>query len=393
MKALGRTGWGLADHAICAGTNFLLLALVARRVPVAELGGFALVYGYYVLAVELSRAACGEPLLVRQPRTGRVIAAATGTALAAGVAAGLLLALVWPRPEALVLAVLLPGLLVQDAYRMVFLACATPQRAFAIDMVWAVGQCAGTLVVLQISTALVPVLLVWGLSGTVAALLAIALAPAAPRPWLAGEFVREYGMLARPYVVEAGALASAGYTVLLAVGGIAGLAAAGALRAAQTLLGPLNVVLGAARLLGIAELARATHRRTQGVLSISGLLAAVCAVAGLAVLTLPDRVGTWLLGEAWAAAVPLLAALTLQRVAQGAAVGFTCALRADEAVRSLLWLRLAAAATTVLGGVAGAAWGGAPGAAAGLAASALAVLAAAVVLWWRNLSTVAEELA
>ncbi|MET8047075.1 hypothetical protein ABZU75_05695 [Streptosporangium sp. NPDC005286] len=377
MTAARRGLWTLADHVICSGSNFALMILVAGNVPVVTLGEFALLYGFYVVVVELSRAAVSEPLLVRRPEgdaaVRRALADSSGSAAVFGALAGVLLLALSPFligahwRSAVVLAVLLPALLIWDALRLAFIAIGWQRRAVLVDAVGGVVQVSAAFAALTVEVSLSWLVAGWGFGGLVAACLAAAQARTLPRLGAPRRWLREYGTLVRPYFVETGALSLAGYAVLIVLGHIAGPAAVGAWRAALTLFGPANVVMAAGRVAAVSELSRlrtAGPGRMLRSAAVVGLLCGVVgAVAGAIAAFLPDSVGHALLGESWADVGPLVPAFTALLVIEGIGLGPYGVLRAMERVRTLFVLRVSVAAGRVLAVSAGAALAGAAGAA------------------------------
>ncbi|MEU7985754.1 hypothetical protein AB0B56_12895 [Streptosporangium canum] len=377
MTAARRGMWTLADHVICSGSNFALMILVAGNVSVVTLGEFALLYGFYVVVVELSRAAVSEPLLVRRPEgdaaVRRALADSSGSAAVFGALAGALLLAVSPFligshwRSAVVLALLLPALLVWDALRLAFIAVGWQRRAVLVDMVGGVVQVSAAFAALHVSTGLSWLVAGWGFGGLVAAGLAVVQAGTLPRLTAPRRWLREYGKLVRPYFVETGALSLAGYAVLIVLGHIAGPAAVGAWRAALTLFGPANVVMAAGRVAVVSELSRlkaGESRRMLRSAATAGLLCgAVGAMAGTVATFLPSSIGQALLGDSWAGVGPLVPAFTALLVIEGLGLGPYGVLRAMERVRMLFVLRVAVAGGRVLAVSVGAALAGAAGAA------------------------------
>ncbi|MER5318570.1 hypothetical protein [Streptosporangium roseum] len=377
MTAARRGIWTLADHVICSGSNFALMILVAGNVSVVTLGEFALLYGFYVVVVELSRAAVSEPLLVRRPEgdaaVRRALADSSGSAAVFGALAGALLLALSPFligshwRSAVVLALLLPALLVWDALRLAFIAVGWQRRAVLVDMVGGVVQVSAAFAALHVSTGLSWLVAGWGIGGLVAAGLAVVQAGTLPRLTAPRRWLREYGKLVRPYFVETGALSLAGYAVLIVLGHIAGPAAVGAWRAALTLFGPANVVMAAGRVAVVSELSRlkaGEPRRMLRFAAMAGLLCgAVGAMAGTVAAFLPSSVGHALLGDSWAGVGPLVPAFTALLVIEGLGLGPYGVLRAMERVRMLFVLRVAVAGGRVLAVSVGAALAGAAGAA------------------------------
>ncbi|MCO6008541.1 hypothetical protein NE236_26565 [Actinoallomurus purpureus] len=381
--ATRRGGWILADQIISSATNFMLIILSARRMSAAAFGEFALLYGYYVVFHQLTQTTFAEPLMVRFPRdpdsARRALRDSSGAAAVFGlIGAVALLPLSGPilggiTAPVLILAALLPVLLIQSTLRMGFIAAGQPRKAIVSDAAWGLSQCVAMFVVLSVTTKMTWVFLVWGLSGLIATVIAITQARVLPRVASASGWLREYGDLARPYLVEGVVLTVCSYGTLIVVGRIAGLAAVGSLRAADTVFGPAAVMINAGRVIAITELSRLLAARPdrigQGTLVVTVGLGTVGAASGVLAMVLPASVGALLFGRSWQLMAPLLPAQTVFRIAQGAVLGPAGALRALQAIRALFIFRLATAVALVAAAAIGAAFAGAQGAATGLAAT------------------------
>jgi hypothetical protein len=168
------------------------------------------------------------------------------------------------------------------------------------------------------------------------------------------------------------------------VGAIAGLAAAGALRAAQVLLGPLNVLFMGTQVVAVPEavaLSRQSHHRLRGFsLGLSTALAGAALAWGVIVVVLPDRLGEAILGVSWPDAQSVAPFAALAMAGTGATAGAFVGLRALAAARRSLRVRATVSPAILAGATLGAAAGGARGAAAGLAVATWF----GVTLWWRE---------
>ena len=393
---LGRLGWGAADQAVSSLTNFALAVLVARSVGARSFGAFALVMSVYALVLGAARAAVGEPLGIRHSASSvtgsrRLFADATGAAAVVGAICGAALlpvSAVVPdglRLPFLVLAVALPGLVLQDAWRYVFIAAGEPRRAFVNDVVWAVAQL-GTIgwLVSTGDPGVAALLAAWGGSATVAALVGCRQAGLAPRPAGAGRWLRRHRDLWPRLGVEFGAMTGAWQLVMFLAGAVAGLVALGSIRAAQTLFGPLNLAFLTVPLVAVPELTRLRARggsilRASAV--VGGGLCLLALAGGVVLAAMPAALGRELLGSSFESGHALLLPMTLLLASTGVNIGAIAGLRAMGAVDRSLRTRLVAAPVLVLSGAIGAVAGGAFGAASALA---LANWIAAL-LWWRQL--------
>lgn len=402
-SAKRRVGWTVIDQALSSATNFGLGILVARSFSPSDFGAFALVFSCYLFLVGSSRALVSEPLLVRHsaegdPDLAGAMARSTGTALALSLCAGLVVLVVGAalsgpaRLPLIALSVALPGLLLQDAWRYAFFASGRPAAAAANDALWAVLQLSIVGLLLASGDTSVAVLVVaWGASATVCALLGCVQAGVRPRPLAARRWLVSHRDLAPRFLGEFVAVGGALQAVLWAVAFAGGAAAAGALRGGQLLVGPLTVLIAAAPAAAIPEGVR-LHRRSPPTVMrmlavLSGGLSCAAMLWGAALLLLPESVGRALLGASWPAARPLLLPLALATVAVGASTGAIVGLRVLASAARSLRVRLIVTPTTFGLAVAGVVLGGARGAAIGIAVGA----SIAAFAWWHSFRLAAAE--
>jgi O-antigen/teichoic acid export membrane protein len=390
--AARRAAWGVADQAVSSLTNFAVLVVAARALDLEEFGALALALAAYSVALGVTRALSGEPLTVcysatSVERTASEARGALATAGAAGVLCGVVFALVGAvlggsvGTALLVLAVVVPGLVIQDTWRFVFFAMGRARAACVNDTVWLVVL--GILLVVVGSRSLVDVLLAWGLGATVAAAVAMVQARFVPDVREIDGWLRRHVRLWPRYVVEFLTVTAGWQAALLGLGIISGLAAVGALRAGQVLVGPLNVAFLAVPLVAVPESARLwrANRGTparHGALVSTGL-AAFALLWGLLVALIPDGLARDLLGASWSSARALLVPLVVVMVIMGANLGCFCALRVLGAARESLAVRLVSAPLVLVLATLGGALDGAEGAAWGWAVAGIV----AVPLWWR----------
>lgn len=377
----GRTVWTFADQALSSLTNAALSILVAREVTSEAFGAFAVVLLTFSFAIGTMRAVVTDPLVIRfsgadHERWRRATAATAGAALLLGAGVGVVLvgvALLLGAPVGpalLALGLVLPGLLVQDAWRFGFFAAGRPAAATLNDLTWAVLQLlAIALLIVTDRADVVALTLAWGLSAVGAAAVGCWQVRALPDLRGGVRWFRQHldlsTRLGTDYVVNMGAVNLATYLI----GAIAGLVAVGALRAAQVLLGPLQLAFAAFTALVLPMMASraARGRAPRGLaLATSAVAGAVASLWLTLLLLLPDAVGTQLLGDSWqgARSVLLPTGLVLVAVAlsTGAALGFKAIGRPGMLVR----VTAVQAPLILLLGVGGAAMGGTVWAAWGL---------------------------
>ncbi|GAA5651212.1 hypothetical protein [Geodermatophilus obscurus] len=364
-------------------SSFALGVLVAREVSAAEFGAFALsftVYGYLVI---VTRVLVSQPLTVRfsdaAPSAARQAARqSTGAAIVVGLPPAAALALTGVLlggtvgPTLVLTAVLLPGLLLQDAWRMVFFAAGRPRAAAAIDSAWAVVQ---VCLMLMLSTtdqgSAVAYLGVWGLSGWLAALLGALLAGLVPAPRATWQWLKAHWDLSRYFVTEYVLINGSTQLMLVLVAATGGLAVAGALRGAQVLTGPVGILVTSGMAFAIPELARRPwtvgRRLIRAGVGISGTVVVLATVWGALLLVLPEEVGRQLMGDTWTGVDAILVPTVLGLVMSASGLGPTCGILAAQRPKVLFWLQIIAAPAYLIGGLVGVLTGGAFGAAVGIA--------------------------
>jgi hypothetical protein len=386
--------WGVADQALSSVTNFALGLAVARSVSAPEFGAFSLSLAAYLLALGASRGLNSEPFVVRfsgasEGLRRREASWATGAALAVGLAIGALSCacglLVGGRTGAVFLALglTLPGLLLQDAWRYCYVAAGRSRDAFLNDLAWALLML--PLFVLAISSdrgSAAKLLFLWGLSGSAAGLLAAAREQLWPRLGSAMRWLSEQRDLSVRYLGEFAAANGSLQVTMYVVALLAGISAAGSLRAGFLVLGPVMVLFQGIRLVVVPEGVRLLRRSSADLRRAIRLLAVVLASSALAwggaILLLPNSAGHAILGRSWPGARALVVPLTLMLALSGAELAAVVALRSLAAARSSLKARVIEGSLTLLAGTAGAAIGGARATAWAL----VGAYALDVVVWW-----------
>jgi O-antigen/teichoic acid export membrane protein len=397
MASARRLRWGVADQAFSSLTNFLAGMVVARYLGPTDFGAFALAFATYGLALSASGALASQPLLVRfsatsDPLWRRGTAWACGAALAMGgaIGAGCIVVALFssgPISEAyLALGLSLPGLLLQDSWRMAFFAAGRGRDAFLNDFIWAAALVPGfALTVGADHISLFSVTLAWGLGASVAALAGLAQARLLPVPGRTAAWFLEHRDLGPRFLAESMVQSGTVQVMVMGIAAIAGLAAVAGIRGAQILLGPPYVFTMGFKLVMLPHAVAALRgsvvavRRICAAQSIS--MSGVMIAWGLMLLLLPPRWGAWLLGRTWEPVHQVLLPVTLAYAGGAAIVGASTGLRALAAAKRSLRSRLVASSLQLSGGIAGAALGGGVAAAWGLAVAG----ALAVVVFWRSL--------
>ena len=387
------------DQVLSSGSNFLLSFVLVRSLSPRSFGAFGVALVTYQLILSLSRAQASEPMAIRfasaEEKEWRVAAGSSaGFALvlslmaAAGILISSLFAVGELKTSLMLMALILPALLVQDAWRFAFFAQGRPARAAANDLIWAVIQCVLLIGVAVLGNVTITwAILSWGVAASAAAVAGAVQAGCAPRPDRARSWVRDNKVIGAVMSGDLIARGVASQAALFAVGAIAGLAAVGYIRAGLLLFGPLYALIQGVVPFAVGECVRLKRdnpaRFVPATVWLSTLLAGGGLGLGIVLLLLPTEWGVALLNENWAGTQVLLPAMIMLAVTAGVVVGPAVGLRAIPSVHRLLVISLVVAPFTIALAAAGAVLGGATGGSWGLAL-ANAITAAGLIWQFRS---------
>lgn len=378
-----RFGWGFADQALSSLTNFVLSFLVVRNVGTKELGAFGLMFATYLLVLGLCTSISTSLLLiryssVRHDQWRRGVMSATGTSVTVGMISGVVVSAVSLlylegsiRATYLALAVSLPGLMLQDAWRQAFFAQGRASRAFFNDLVWAFFLLPAAIMMDKAES--VPVswfVLAWGGSASLAAAVGFIQSRVVPRPQRILSWWREHRDLSGWFLASYAVGNAAGQASNYLLVALTSLRTMGALGSVGVLFGPLNIVITGTGLVALPEAVRALRNNTRRlrllVMLLSTGLILVSAVWTIVILLLPSSIGELLLRENWHVAQPLLLLQGLHAMAWVARFGAQMGLAALEAAKqsmtsgawiSVLTVSLPAAGAVIEGGPRGILYG------------------------------------
>jgi O-antigen/teichoic acid export membrane protein len=290
------------------------------------------------------------------------------------------------------MAVLLPGLLVQDVWRSIFIARQRPRSAAADDALWTVLQF-GALALLIVGGARNPAVLLaaWGLTGWVAAAVAVLWGKTRPSVRQGLRYARSTHDMSRYLVAEWLTVLGAAQLALLVISAIGSPADVGSLRAAQTLLGPLTILVVATFGFVVPELARRLTISDTGrcwvAVGVSATLTVLTLACGVVLSALPEHVGSVLLGEVWPGARACLPAMTLWMVGAALAAGPIAVIRSRGQARASFRVNVLIGLLLLVCVPAGFLMAGAAGAAAGFAVANVTP----VPLFWVQMRKVLRE--
>jgi O-antigen/teichoic acid export membrane protein len=397
--AARRIAWGITDQALSSATNFGLALLVARSVDVRGFGMYSIAFASYLLVLGVSRSLFTQPYMVRaatladaERRRGAQRAVIGGAILVgflstAGFGVGAWIFEGTTRTTLLAFAVAMPGLLLQDAWRFLFIGAGRPAAAALNDLVWAICQVGLMAAVIVTGTSSASMLvLAWGGAASIAALFGFVQTHLWPdhtgvRPWL-----RRHWDLGGPFLGHFGLTNGTDQATIYGISAVAGVAAVGAIQAADVLVRPLNFIAIGASVATFPEGVRLRDRSTRALLygmgAVSGALVLATIGLGLVLFVLPDPVGEQLLGENWAVARPILIFIVAQRLFFGASQGPRMGLQILGAAGRALRTQMVLGPITLGATLTGAAVAGPIGA---VSAGAMAMCVAAGAWWWQFL--------
>lgn len=397
---VARSAWSFIGQGLSSSSNFILSVLVLSQGSASQFATLSIVLTIYTFFLLLLRAAVGLPVTLlyskdlAQGREEELRAAAGLTAAASVVVAAAVL--LWAvasssdRGQWLVLGALLPMLLLQDTARYACFALGRPRAAAEADGVWVLLQVVGSAAVLLVvadAGAATAFLAVWAGAGALSGCFLLGrmgLRPALGRGyrWLDAHRGLS-GRLVTDYLVGAGSH----YAVFFALALVAGSGELGRLKAAQTFLGPLIVVLLGGAVFGVPESVRAggdPARLWRLTLRLAGALVAAAVLCGAVVYVVLPVVGPATFPDAWESARPAIPLLTVFAAAVGASTGATSGLRAMDQNAWILRVRFLMAPVLVLGSIPASGVWGVNGALAALSLTEWVVVA----LSWRRLRQV-----
>ena len=394
--------WAIIDQVFSSGTNFVPSLLLARFLGPSSYGTFSLAFLAWFLTLALLRSAFMQPFTLRAAglpvpewrdltaqTSGIVISAGCTTAVCFGLA-GVVLGLSTELGRSLLaIAILAPGLALQEFWRVASFSAQRARTAAFNDLLWALGLAIAFLILfLGFHVTAASSLLAWGAGAWFAAGLGLLQLRVKPRmsrttAHTARELVRVGGWFS-----GANGIFSAGmFGVAAIVAVVAGNHDLGLFRMVQgNLFGPVQIVIIAAESVFMPHLVRAIRAT-----SISGLreslyysllITAAVGAYGLALQFCAPYLLLHVVGASYLPAVvlifPMLIAFMLDAIGDGANV----LLRARARGQVLVIMQIVAAATRLLAvlllahadGLVGAAWGLAAGSGIGTMVSWIAVL-------------------
>lgn len=367
-----RSKWvTLADQAASSLTNFGGSALAAGLLTTTTFGAFAVATSVLVIVVGVARTWSGLVLMIVAPDKPEeayqdLLAGALSTSLAVGVVGSTLAAASSTLLSGeigralLVLAVCIPIICIQDAYRFGSLSRGRPTEALWNDLAWFLGVLAGLMVLRRLDYAsLTLALLAANATAILGVIVAVRSSAALPDRSSMTRWVRRHGTVSLRLTAEFGvAIASGLVPLILVTAWNADLAAAGSLRGAQVLMGPVAVVFAASTLYLQPKMVN-LHRRGEAVVALArqqSMFNVVVALQWGAVAYLtPSFVGVRLFGASWEGMQGVIVPVALSFIGLAISTGPLTAFRSrgqlSAGLIAQVMIALIVISATMLGGV------------------------------------------
>lgn len=387
------------DQVLSSVSNGLILFALAVSATVNEFGIISLLFTLTAAAIGLLRGALGTPLLLAAGDGDRAITRhgqhAVGAALMisllglpALLASGIVLGHVL---DGALLALALPVVLMQDTLRYCAIAIGRPHLAAVWDGFW----CLGSLGLLILAWGHVPwvspttLIACWMVSAAIALVglaLSLSVGPSFAGTW---RWLCVNGRDRLRYGVDAG-LEQVTFFIVLLIGAVfVGHVATAAMRGATAALAPLAILASSVPLLVIPAAVR-SGKAPQAIWRTLGKVAALtslCAAAAGAVLyTVPETIGSRLLGASYEAAREVVPFVAMEYAMTGWIFVLGVYLRSQNRSSEVVRLRTFGMCATLGAALLGAVVVGTP---QGIAASyffATVVVASVAIAWftpWR----------
>lgn len=376
-----RALWTMADQALSSLSTAIMSITVAKVSTNVDFGRFSLAFVVYTFMIGIERALATTPFIIHHGGADRASreregATAAGVSMLLGVAGGFVITLISVpfgsgyRAPMITMAIMLGGVLMQDAWRMLLISIGRPLAAVCQD---------GLVVLLQVGTFAFCILghhrdpedfiCAWAVPTTLAAMVGLFQWGAAPQAGAAWAFLQGHWETSRFLLAEYVAVQGASQIAWLLIPALGTAADVGALRGGMTLLGMLNIVGNSVYMFALAEIVRRGITQPRPLIRIgmvvTAFIAVVSAAAGILLMLLPHRAGHALLGSTWDLATVTLLPLTLYMVGVAFSTGPQAVMRSRADTRSTFRVNLVLGplllACVSIGQVAhgaqGAAWG------------------------------------
>lgn len=385
---------GFLDQGIVSATGLLTFVAAAQFLSPNDLGYFSFGVATCLLIVSLSRAICGEPLLVRsvRPLTGRPYVyrdsrSMVALAIILGLVASILcavIALLSPTPNMPLLgaAIAAPGLVLQDSLRFCFIALQRTRSLILNDFATLVFGAAAIVVTGLVTKDSFIMVASWGLASFAVGFLTLLWNGFVPSFGTSISWLMTTWRSSSAFFTENAMGALAGYTIIVILTVFVAPAEVAAFRATLVVYGISSLVINFLRTQVLRELHIGMLGSVRGLIVTSMKLSipvAITIVTMLVILLLiPQALGTSLLHETWILVGALLVPGAINRFFAGLSIVPTITLRIQGITWKATMIKICILFVSLGLGPVGALYAGAAGA---LMADAIAYALTAILLF------------
>lgn len=381
--------WAVADQILSSGTNFAAGIIVARFLGPMEFGSYVVAYSASMVVLSFVRSFAVDPYIIKASPLAKdlredMTKKASGLVLiGSGIGSIVMILMAFviggPTREALLtMALVLPGLFLQDFWRQTSFASGEPKRAFANDLVWTFAQVCSFLIVwtwFHITTT--STILAWGagaLGGALYGFMQFRIFPVIGRQTY--QWMKQIAVVGGWFGITNALYSTGNFIVSILIASICGRSNLGGFQIVNNLFSPSQVVTTAGQAVGLPMLSRAhatagSSGIRRGAMIYTLIVGGVLTAYGCIILAFGPFLLSTVFGKAYLEfhflVLPCALVFLLNAWASGAVIG----LIAMASGRALLFVQAAIFAVQIpllillsnRYGVAGAAWAAAAGAA------------------------------
>ena len=389
--------WGIIDQILSSATNSAVIVVASHRLSSRGLGLVGIAITIALIAISASRAWTSSPLVLDHAaedsltRTRSLGASLLGS-LRLSIAASLVtlgVAFVVSddmRPLMIWLAIGMTALVIQDLTRYAFFVTGPSWGASASDLTWLLTFLGPAILMPDRFDQPAEILGLWligAINGLALSLAVIAsTAPKAMRVDRRDRWLGLHSRLSLNVLGDTALVSLYGFSIPLILVVAAEVSDAGSYRLAQTIVGPLLVLISGMNLELLPRLvrrSRAGERIAATAFRFGATIAAICLAGMLVLLVVPDSLMTTLIGVNWTDAAGVTVVLAASAIFTGLVGSALIVIRAHGDQASVTGLRAMLFPLQLALVVVGAVIGGAMGASVGL----LLGNVVSVWPWWR----------
>jgi hypothetical protein len=300
----------LLDQGLTSLCNFSAVILAARALSASGFGHYSLIHLVYLVALGAFQALYNQTLVLETgdaiARQLAVVRALRSTLRAALVFSGLLagaavLASDDMAPLFAVLALTAPALLLRETLRGWCSLERLPQLAVVGNSLWLLGYLAAVMLIAANQTPSPWIYFAtWSATGAASGFVYLAYFVKVGPISCSLEAKASLGKLGRRFMLEFVLMRGTSQSLVMALGALSTASTTGAVRGANSLFGPLNVLLNAVSAYAIPIVRSvAVHRHRRLAVCMSAALGGISGAVTTVLLLLPADIGHALLGETW----------------------------------------------------------------------------------------------